>query len=570
MSKLQNKLFAKLNRIEEIGPKILLDVRVCEEHLASLVSHSLAQVEQLGQMMMNNSNDHGETFLEVAATLDSIVNVFVLSINSVGASFLYDEQKENENVSNQKSCFEICGLKNLSFEDEEAETPKDDLLLVEAKKKLKEVFKFEEILLAFCRLTSGVTQTRLDASCVCLKVTKDFTRLNKVSLELSKSDLILTELSVMVLQTIEKLELLKLRIGIEEREKVEGETTGTKKDSKDKKIASIESDADGENEGSKDENDVREVDESEKKVGVEEKVDQSPVEMVRDITPSAEEVSGQTEDDWNSTNNYNVVDDDVGVAIEGYKSRQATCAFYSNKGSCYKGELCEFRHVQPRPGAVTADLESLTVRTGEQSAVVVGPSSVLVKIINITSPASFYVTFPHGMRNILTVREDSRRQDSVSAEYRELFESLQEEASKKVRKTWVGNHLAPGTLVVARAADGNWHRAMVRGDSDLHNTLEIFLLDRGVTKTLDEGNLRLLDPQHSLLPFQAEEAELSQLEAPDREGGWRPEAAQTLLEIIETADYLSAVVESVAGLPSGKIVLKVSAVKGEDTEDVGE
>ena len=124
--------------------------------------------------------------------------------------------------------------------------------------------------------------------------------------------------------------------------------------------------------------------------------------------------------------------------------------------------------------------------------------------------------------------------------------------------------------MVARAADGNWHRAMVRGDSDLHNTLEIFLLDRGVTKTLDEGNLRLLDPQHSLLPFQAEEAELSQLEAPDREGGWRPEAAQTLLEIIETADYLSAVVESVAGLPSGKIVLKVSAVKGEDMEDVGE
>ena len=77
-------------------------------------------------------------------------------------------------------------------------------------------------------------------------------------------------------------------------------------------------------------------------------------------------------------------------------------------------------------------------------------------------------------------------------------------------------------------------------------------------------------PQHSLLPFQAEEVELSQLEPPDREGGWRPEAAQTLLEIIETADYLSAVVESVAGLPGGKIVLKVSAVKGEDTEDVGE
>ena len=74
--------------------------------------------------------DHGETFLEVAAILDSIVNVFVLSINSVGARF--EEQKEKEKVSNQKSCFEIFGLRNLSFEDEEAETPKEDLLLSSA------------------------------------------------------------------------------------------------------------------------------------------------------------------------------------------------------------------------------------------------------------------------------------------------------------------------------------------------------------------------------------------------------------------------------------------------------
>ena len=54
--------------------------------------------------------DHGEPFLEVAAILDSIVNVFVLSINSVGARF--EEQKEKEKVSNQKSCFEIFRFTN--------------------------------------------------------------------------------------------------------------------------------------------------------------------------------------------------------------------------------------------------------------------------------------------------------------------------------------------------------------------------------------------------------------------------------------------------------------------------
>ena len=86
---------------------------------------------------------------------------------------------------------------------------------------------------------------------------------------------------------------------------MEGETIGTKKDSKDKKIPTI--DNDGKNEGSKDENDVKNVDEFEKEVGVEEKA-----EMGRNSTPSAEEVTGQTEEDWNpmvdyfySTNNNN-------------------------------------------------------------------------------------------------------------------------------------------------------------------------------------------------------------------------------------------------------------------------
>ena len=157
----------------------------------------------------------------------------------------------------------------------------------------------------------------------------------------------------------------------------------------------------------------------------------------------------------------------------------------------------------------------------------------------------------------------------MAAEYRDLFQSLQEDASRKVRvrRSGLESHLAPGTLVVARAGDGNWHRAMVTGDTDLHSNLEIFLVDRGVTVTVGEGDVRILGSQHALLPFQAEEAELSQVESPDRTG-WSTEAARALQEISEAADYLSAVMESV--LPNGKIVLKLSAVKGEDTEDVGQ
>ena len=93
------------------------------------------------------------------------------------------------------------------------------------------------------------------------------------------------------------------------------------------------------------------------------------------------------------------------------------------------------------------------------------------------------------------------------------------------------------------------------------------MVDCGVTETVDEEDVRLLGSQHAILPFQAEEAELDQVEAPGCEG-WAPEATQKLKEIIEAADYLSAVVESV--LLTGKVVLKLSAVKGEETKDVKE
>ena len=485
MSKLQNKLFAKLNRIEEIGQKILLDLSICAEYLASLVVYALAQMEKL----MINVKDHEKTFLEVAKSLDSIVNVFVLTINNVGARFLSVDQKEKK----KKSCFENCGLKKLSLCSEE------ELLMVEARKKLDDVFKHEQTLQAFCQLTSRETQTRLDEASgvrLSLKGSQDFI---DHSLKLSKSDGILTELSVMVLEVTEKLKLVKLRTGIEEREKVGGET------------------------------------------GVDEEVS--------DLTDI--DWDPMAEDFYSSNNNYNAVVDDVGYATGGYKSK----------------ELCEFPHIKPRPGAVTADLESVTSRTGEQSAVRAGQHSVLVKIVNIISPSSFYVTFPHGMRNILTIREDSRRESSVSAEYRDLFENLQEEASKTGRGSGLESGLAPGTLVVARAGDGNWHRAMVVKETDLHHMMEVFLVDRGLAETVAEKEVRILGPEHVLLPFQAEEAELSQVEAPGGEG-WGTEAAQKLQEITEAADYLSAQVET--SLPHGKVVVRLTAVRGQEMEDVGQ
>ena len=61
---------------------------VCEEILASLYQTSLAQLENLVE-----AKDDGEKiFLQAGRTLDSIVNVLVLAISSVGAKFLAEAE----------------------------------------------------------------------------------------------------------------------------------------------------------------------------------------------------------------------------------------------------------------------------------------------------------------------------------------------------------------------------------------------------------------------------------------------------------------------------------------------
>ena len=85
------------------------------------------------------------------------------------------------------------------------------------------------------------------------------------------------------------------------------------------------------------ENDVKEDEKyPEEKNGVEVNSlspDTPPTQLVDD-----EEVSVKTEDDWdpmsedfyNIDNSYGAPEDELGFAIEGYKSKHAVCAFFSN------------------------------------------------------------------------------------------------------------------------------------------------------------------------------------------------------------------------------------------------
>ena len=62
-------------------------------------------------------------------------------------------------------------------------------------------------------------------------------------------------------------------------------------------------------------------------------------------------------------NKYMTNDDDLEIATDGYKSKEKVCAFYTNRGHCYKGAYCEDKHTLPREGAVTADQEEVIITT---------------------------------------------------------------------------------------------------------------------------------------------------------------------------------------------------------------
>ena len=281
--------------------------------------------------------------------------------------------------------------------------------------------------------------------------------------------------------------------------------------------------------------------------------------------PSDESADSMAEEYNNNINNYKVPQDNIQFTTDGYLSKDRLCPFYFNRGFCYKGEFCEDNHTRPARGAVTADLEPVLAWTAEKTDVEPSAASVLVKILNVISPDSFYVTFPHGMRDVLTITEAARRKE-WKAEFSDMSEELQNVASKFTRKSIPDSKIAGGTLVAVKTRDKNWCRAKVRSTVELSDAqAEVFLVDYGVTESVLLKNVRLLDPRFAVIPFQAEEAKLSLLQPPSS-GGWRVEARQKLKEIVESGDYLTAVVEMVN--PGGTMSLRLSVVKDEQDEDV--
>ena len=259
--------------------------------------------------------------------------------------------------------------------------------------------------------------------------------------------------------------------------------------------------------------------------------------MANDWDPMAE--------DYNSTtNNYMTNDDDLEVATHGYKSKDKICSFYMNRGTCYKGAYCEDKHIVPREGAVTTDKEEVIIGTVDQLDLPNVSTTVLVKMSSVLSPSAFYITLPHGTRDISTLQPSDVTQNHQPVMFRNVQDSMQIFYQGNCRKLYMDSFPAPGTLIVTKSErDKLWHRAMVRGDC-ADGEVEVFLVDLGHVETVFFGNTRKLESCYSVLPFQAVMACLAQVEPVGQ--GWCKEATDLFRRLTTSSQYLTDKVKSVS------------------------
>ena len=258
-------------------------------------------------------------------------------------------------------------------------------------------------------------------------------------------------------------------------------------------------------------------------------------------------------DDFNSnTNNYMTNDDDLGIATDGYKSKDKVCAFYLNRGRCYKGAYCEDKHIMPREGAVTADQEEVIIATVDLLEMPVVSTTVLVKVTWVMSPSAFYITFPHGTRDISSLQQlDINKKHPTM--FSNMMDSMQVFYQGNCRKLFMDSLPAPGSLLVTRSErDKLWHRAMARDSSE--GEVEVFFVDLGQVEVVTLSNTRKLESCFSVLPFQASLACLARVEPAGQ--GWCKEATTLFKKLTTSSQYLTAKV--MTSSPNQPLVVELS------------
>ena len=275
-------------------------------------------------------------------------------------------------------------------------------------------------------------------------------------------------------------------------------------------------------------------------------------------------------EDWNPMdddyedicNNYKTNDDDLQIATDGYRSKRNLCPFFSNSGSCYKGQFCEDIHDLPRPGAVTTDVEEIIIDTLEQQSWPRIGDTVLVKVVWIQSPGFFYIIFPYGPRSVSEITEEARKSPPKENAWTRM-EAEMKDLYKDTKKYLMESLPCPGEMVAVKTDEG-WQRAFVTMDlSDVN--VEVYFVDRGVRKTELLKNLRSLDPRFTSLPHQVYEAGLDGLEPVG--SSWNYKSGLLLESLLTYGEYITAKINGTFG---DKLRVELTSVAENGIADISE
>jgi len=273
----------------------------------------------------------------------------------------------------------------------------------------------------------------------------------------------------------------------------------------------------------------------------------------------------------NISNNYITNDNDLQMATQGYRSKKPVCQFFQNRdGDCWKGELCQDKHQLARQGAVTADVEEVTVSSSTQQlpSFPLNSCTIRVLLLHANSPSSFYLRLPNGIRDAAQLSPGEQFR-SCSPRHEKFKASLAKFYEENPKRFLLPSLPAPGSLVIVKK-ENVWERAKAldadNSGEDVSGSdgdLRVFLVDEGRTTKVCLNDMRSLHSDFQSFAHQAVHCQLANVE-PLGDSSWTIEAKAFFASFVEAKELRAKISTPSKDLPQTEVQL-YQHVDGKET-----
>ena len=220
-------------------------------------------------------------------------------------------------------------------------------------------------------------------------------------------------------------------------------------------------------------------------------------------------------DNWNpmendflsANNNYQYEDDNIDIAIQGYKDPDQShiCRYYNSTRGCRRGTSCKYTHtlyskrnrfrMKEIPFSYSIqELPSLN-------------SFILCKITGIQSPYNFYITCPYGC---VDLEEDIlSHSDNIKRFFEEKFPIEETEfylLNKNIQDFYDTeaypvplDYYSNGEIVIVHSSAHNWCRSRIIEPE----SIKVFYVDYGYSEIVGNTDIRQIEKRFLFTPFQA-------------------------------------------------------------------